>query len=78
MRAPPWKLMWAPSRARFTLFDLLHDPAERADGWAGGSEQAAPLAAALAAWHRDAPPPPPTTGRDPALREKLRVLGYAE
>jgi len=58
--------------ATLEVYDLLRDPGERRNL---GPTPPPPLAAALAAL-ADAPPPPAADGRDPALAEKLRALGY--
>jgi arylsulfatase A-like enzyme len=59
---------------RVEVYDLARDPGEQRDL---GPTAPAALAAALAAL-ADAPPPPPADGRDPALAEKLRALGYVQ
>ena len=77
LRTPQWKLIWAPAVDRYTLFDLVHDPAERADRAATAPERAE-LAARLAHWRTTAPAPLPSDSRDPAAAEKLRALGYVQ
>ncbi len=77
VRAPPWKLIWEPRASRFELYDLAHDPGERANRFPDPPTSEA-LASTLATWRATAAPPPPSTGRDPGLEEKLRALGYAE
>jgi arylsulfatase A-like enzyme len=77
LRTPAWKLIWAPSRNGFELFDLGHDAAER-ENRIGSEPAGAALAEALAAWRTAAPPPPAGGGQDPAMREKLRALGYVQ
>jgi arylsulfatase A-like enzyme len=72
-----WKLINAPAFGHFELYDLAHDPQERENRFASAPE-GAELAARLTAWRAAAPPPPPTAGADPALREKLRALGYVD
>jgi len=72
-----WKLIHAPAFARFELYDLVHDPKERENRF-GSAPEGAELAARVTAWRAAAPPPPPTAGADPALRDKLRALGYVD
>ena len=76
LRRAGWKLIETPASGGVEVYDLAHDPAERANR-ADGPEAAAlrlELAQALAA----APPPPMHTGTDPQMREKLRALGYTQ
>ncbi|HLK12683.1 MAG TPA: sulfatase-like hydrolase/transferase [Candidatus Binatia bacterium] len=77
LRRPPWKLIWAPASGRHELYDLAHDPGEHHDRFADAPEGAA-LAAELAGWRATAPSPPRAQGRDPALEQKLRALGYVD
>jgi arylsulfatase A-like enzyme len=77
VRAPPWKLVWEPRANRFELYNLAHDPGERANRFPEPPTSDA-LASALTTWRATAAPPPVATGRDPRLEEKLRALGYAE
>jgi arylsulfatase A-like enzyme len=72
-----WKLIHAPALGRFELYDLAHDPGERENRF-GRAPEGAELAARLAAWQSVAPAPPPSAGTDPAMREKLRALGYVD
>ena len=77
LRAPPWKLIWVPVLARYELFDLAHDPSEHTNRFDDAPEAGA-LAARLADWRTTAAPPPAAIGYDPALRNKLRALGYVD
>ncbi|TMB16268.1 MAG: hypothetical protein E6J59_19345, partial [Deltaproteobacteria bacterium] len=77
LRTTGWKLIHAPALGRYELYDLVRDPAERADRFASAPEGAR-LAARLAEWETTAPAPPRAEGHDPALGEKLRALGYVD
>jgi len=77
LRTPTWKLIHAPALGRSELYDLEHDPAERADRFATTPEAAA-LLQQLVALEAEAPPSPPATEGDGDLRAKLRALGYVE
>jgi arylsulfatase A-like enzyme len=77
LRQPPWKLIWAPATGHRELYDLAHDPGEHHDRFTD-TPQAAALAAELSAWRAKAPAPPRPEGRDPALEQKLRALGYVD
>ncbi len=78
LRTAEWKLIRAPRASRILLYDLAHDPRERADVFDRAPEGSA-LAALLARMCAEAPPPPRGgTGRDPRLEQKLRALGYVE
>jgi arylsulfatase A-like enzyme len=76
LRQPPWKLIHAPAAGRFELYDLARDPGERDDRF-GAAPEGARLAALLAGWQAAAAPPS-VAGQDPALRERLRALGYVQ
>ena len=76
VRRPPWKLIHAPARASWELYDLGSDPGERAPLPLDTGEGPA-LQRLLAEFASTAPAAPARDGRDPALREKLRALGYA-
>jgi arylsulfatase A-like enzyme len=77
LSAASWKLIQTPALRRTELYDLASDPREQDDR--GTSPHAAQLAVQLAEWARVAPAPPRTDGgRDPAMRAKLRALGYAD
>ncbi len=76
VRRPPWKLIYAPARQRAELYDLGTDPGEHAPLPVESGEGPA-LQRTLDDFVRTAPPAPARTGRDPALLEKLRALGYA-
>ena len=77
VRTDGWKLIHAPTLGRYQLYDLAHDPGERDDRYATAPEGTA-LVELLARWRETAPPPPRPDGADPALREKLRALGYLD
>jgi arylsulfatase A-like enzyme len=77
VRTPKWKLIEIPARATSELYDLIHDPGEQST-LASRTGQGPVLAAALAEVVQRAPPPPVRNGRDPALGEKLRALGYID
>jgi len=77
VRRPPWKLIYTPSRASFELYDLAVDPGEHAPV-AIETGEGPSLRRTLDEFLHTAAPPPARTGRDPAIREKLRALGYAE
>jgi arylsulfatase A-like enzyme len=77
VRTPGWKLIHTPALARFELYDLARDPGEHDDRF-GTVPEGEHLVELLTAWERAAPPPPQVTSPDPALREKLRALGYVE
>ena len=76
IRRPPWKLIHAPARESWELYDLGSDPGEHAPLPVDAGEGPA-LQRQLAEFASAAPPAPAHAGRDPALREKLRALGYA-
>jgi arylsulfatase A-like enzyme len=75
IRTPTSKLIRTPALSLAELYDLVRDPGERTPltvtAGAGPS-----LATALDDVARHAPSPPARGGRDPALAEKLRALGY--
>jgi arylsulfatase A-like enzyme len=75
VRTDGWKLIHTPATNRFELYDLVHDPSERDDRFATAAE-GGELVRLLGAWEAAAPPRPQPVGPDPALREKLRALGY--
>jgi arylsulfatase A-like enzyme len=77
LRTAAWKLIHAPARRRWELYDLARDPGERENRFDAAPEAAA-LARRLADWETSAPPPPAREGHDPALDEKLRALGYVD
>ena len=77
VRRPPWKLIYTPSRASFELYDLAVDPGEHAPV-AIETGEGPELRRTLDEFLHTAAPPPARTGRDPAIHEKLRALGYAE
>jgi arylsulfatase A-like enzyme len=74
LRSRRWKLVHAPARGAWELYDLARDPGEQTDRF-GAAPEGDALAGTLAAWTRRAP-----TARvapaDPALGERLRALGY--
>jgi hypothetical protein len=76
IRRPPWKLIHAPARESWELYDLGSDPGEHAPLPLDTGEGPA-LQRQLTEFASTAPPAPAHDGRDPALREKLRALGYA-
>src|SRR5262249_53049000 len=76
MRRPGWKLILAPASQSTELYDLGADPGEHAPLPADAGEGPA-LRRTLDDFVRTAPPAPVHTGRDPALLEKLRAVGYA-
>jgi arylsulfatase A-like enzyme len=76
-RTPAWKLLHAPALERYELYNLARDPGEQQDRFRTAPE-AGTLAAALSDWQRAAPAPPETGPEDPAVREKLRALGYVQ
>ena len=76
VRRPAWKLIYAPARQSAELYDLGTDPGEHAPLPVEAGEGPA-LRRTLDDFVRTAPPAPAHTGRDPALLEKLRALGYA-
>lgn len=75
VRQGGWKLIHTPATNRFELYDLAHDPGEHDDRFATAPESA-DLVRLLTAWEAAAPSRPQPAGPDPALREKLRALGY--
>jgi arylsulfatase A-like enzyme len=77
LRTAGWKLIHAPLLGRYELYDLVHDTAERDDRFGSAAEGAA-LVRLLDRWWAAAPAPPPPSGSDPAIREKLRALGYVD
>ncbi|MFN8542817.1 MAG: sulfatase [Candidatus Binatia bacterium] len=78
LRTPRWKLIEAPALGQVELYDLAHDPGEH-ENVAATAPEAAALRAELARARAALPAPPRSArGGDPALREKLRALGYAE
>src|SRR5262245_5630221 len=90
VRRDGWKLIHTPTLARFELYDLVHDPAERDDRF-GRAPEAAALTAVLAGWHPEMVPAPggvptepgmvPTPAGAPAeagCQECVRALGYVE
>ena len=64
-----------PGSGRVELYDLAHDPAEREDRF-GPTPGGRALVGRPAAWEAAQPAPPPAVGRNPALGERLRALGY--
>jgi arylsulfatase A-like enzyme len=76
LRTPAAKLLWLPALGRYELYDLAADPTEQHDLW-GTSADGAPLAAQLATW-RATTPIAGAAVADPAFRERLRALGYAD
>ena len=76
LRTPRWKLIRTPALGRVELYDLARDPGEHADAAASG--EAAVLGDRLDRWAATAPEAPAPGGSDPALRAKLRALGYVE
>ena len=76
VRTPRWKLIRTPALARNELYDLSRDPGERTNDAANA--ETVTLGAALDRWTAAAPQAPPAGGSDPALRAKLRALGYVE
>ncbi|MCW5891451.1 MAG: sulfatase [bacterium] len=77
LRTNRWKLIDAPSLPRRELYDLAADPGERHDQ--PQAPQGAALGEALATYAATAPPPPRADrAADPALRQKLKTLGYVE
>jgi len=77
LRTAAWKLIHAPARKRWELYDLARDPGERENRFDAAPE-AAELARRLVDWETTAPAPPAREGHDPALQEKLRALGYVD
>jgi arylsulfatase A-like enzyme len=76
LRTPQWKLIRTPALERIELYDLAHDPGERTNDATNG--EAVTLGAVLDRWAAAAPQAPLAGGNDPALRAKLRALGYVE
>jgi arylsulfatase A-like enzyme len=76
LRTRDWKLIRAPVLAYEELYDLSDDPGERMHR--SDATRAAGLGATLAQALEGAAPPPPAEGRDPAIVEKLRALGYVQ
>src|SRR5262249_2341812 len=76
VRRAAWQLIYAPARSSAELSDLGADPGEHTPLAVDTGEGPA-LQRTLDDFVRTAPPPPVREGRDPALREKLRALGYA-
>ncbi|HLY39532.1 MAG TPA: sulfatase [Candidatus Binatia bacterium] len=77
VRAGGWKLIVTPELGRAELYDLTHDAEEHDDRSGGGPEQER-LASLLAHWETTAPVAARPEGYDPALRTKLRALGYVQ
>jgi arylsulfatase A-like enzyme len=77
VRRPPWKMIYAPARSSTEVYDLGTDPGEHQPLGVETGEGPS-LRRILDDFGRTARPAPPRTGRDPALHEKLRALGYAE
>ena len=77
LRTARWKLIEEPAVGRFELYDLDHDPAERDDRF-GRAPEGDRLVQALAAWRASVAAAAPAPGSDPALRQKLRALGYVD
>ena len=80
LRAGHWKLIHTPASRRSELYDLVADPGERTNQWDVAAEGSA-LLARLHAWVAAAPPPPPRApeaATEPAVRDRLRALGYAD
>ncbi len=77
VRHPDAKLIHVTATGDFARYDLVTDPGEQAplDAVTGAGPA---LRAALEHVVAAAPAPPERDGRDPALRDKLRALGYAE
>jgi len=76
LRTLDWKLIHEPARARFELYDLRHDPAERTDRY-GAASEGPDLVRTLLSWEEVPAAAPPASGADPDLRRRLRALGYA-
>ncbi len=76
LRTPQWKLIRTPDIGRVELYDLERDPREQSAA-SDGSEITS-LTDRLDRWAAAAPPPPAGAGTVPALRAKLRQLGYIE
>jgi arylsulfatase A-like enzyme len=76
LRTAQWKLIRTPVLGRVELYDLARDPGEHADD--PEATEHATLGAALDRWAANAPPPPLAGGSDPAMRAKLKALGYVE
>ena len=77
VRARGWKLIRTPLLDRFELYDLVHDPEERHDRY-GTAPEGAALVSVLDGWQAHVRRAPRAAGRDHALVDKLRALGYVE
>ena len=77
LRTAQWKLIEEPAVGRFELYDLARDPAERNDRF-GQAPEGDTLVQALTAWRASVTAAAPAPGSDPALRQKLRALGYVD
>ena len=71
------KLIRSPALDRFELYDLVHDPEERHDRY-GSAPEGPALVSLLDGWQAHVRPAPRAAGRDRALVEKLRALGYVQ
>lgn len=76
LRTPHWKLIVTGATGAVELFDLARDPGERASRPA--DPEAAAMQTTLERWTATAAPAPRSDGADPAMRAKLRALGYVE
>ena len=70
------KLIYAPAAGRFELYDLDRDPREQHDLFAARGADFASWQDTLRRYAAGFVPPPGGVEVDPALRERLRALGY--
>lgn len=76
-RTPAWKLIVAPALGATESYDLVRDPGEQTS-LAREVGDGPALWWAVDDFARSAAAPPAREGYDPALREKLRALGYTD
>jgi choline-sulfatase len=76
-RIPAWKVIEAPALGLAQAFDLVRDPGEQSPASLDAGHGPT-LRRALDDFARTAAPPPPRGTGDPALRDRLRALGYAD
>jgi arylsulfatase A-like enzyme len=77
VRTERWKLIHAPSLARYELYDLAADPGEHDDRFAQAPE-ASELVRLLDGWRARTPAAAPAGDVDPAFAAKLQALGYVQ